>query len=94
MELEKAQTRLSRKIFDVKAKIKYIEEQWVKSAYEIKENILAQVEVICPRADFSELRLHRMSWMGALKMSLLMRMMRLTWGLARLAQQLILELFI
>lgn len=92
MELEKAQTRLSRKIFDVKAKIKYIEEQWVKSAYEIKENILAQVEVT--RADFSELRLHRMSWMGALKMSLLMRTMRLTWGSTRLAQQLILELFI
>ena len=58
MELEEAQTNSSKKIFDQKAELKYIEDQWAKSACEIKENILAQARVICPSANFSEVGLY------------------------------------
>ena len=57
MELEEAQTNSSKKIFDQKAEIKYIEDQWAKSAFEIKD-ILAQARVICPSTDFSEVGLY------------------------------------
>ena len=43
-ELKKAYTNLTKKISNLKAEIKYIEEQWEKSSYKIKENILAQAE--------------------------------------------------
>ena len=49
---------MSKKITKLKAKIKYIEDQWAKSAFEIKENILAQAKVICPSANFSEVGLY------------------------------------
>ena len=44
-ELEKAHTDLS-VVSKLKAKVKYIEDQWKKSAFEIEGNILAQCLVI------------------------------------------------
>ena len=42
----------------MKAEIKCIEQQQEKSTFEIKDNILAQASIICPRADFSQVGLH------------------------------------
>ena len=36
-----------------------MEQQWKESAYKIKDNILAQCQVICPDADFSEISLDK-----------------------------------
>ena len=43
----------------LKADIKFIEQQWEKSAYKIKDNILAQCYVICPEANFSKVGLDK-----------------------------------
>ena len=39
--------------------MKFVEQQWEKSAYELKDNILAQCQVICLEADFSEVSLDK-----------------------------------
>ena len=41
----------------MKVEVKYVVEQWGKSAFEIKNNILEQCCVICPGANFSEVGL-------------------------------------
>ena len=43
----------------MKADIKFIEGQQEKSAYKIKDNILAQCQVICPKVDFSKVDLNK-----------------------------------
>ena len=58
-ELEKAHVDSSKVISKLKAEVKYIEEQWQKSAFKIKGNILAQSQVICLEANFSEVRLDK-----------------------------------
>ena len=58
-KLDKVQVNSTKEIFDLKAKIKYIEWQWEKFAFQIKDNILAQASVIYLGADFSHARLHR-----------------------------------
>ena len=47
-------------ISKLKAEVSYIEQQWGKSAFEIKENnILAQCQVICLEVDFSKVGLDK-----------------------------------
>ena len=58
MELEKIQVYSTKELSDLKAEIKYIESQWEKSAFRIKDNILAQALVICPTVDFNQVELH------------------------------------
>lgn len=58
-QLEKAQTNSAKEISDLKAKIKFIEKQWAKSTIKIKQRILAQAQVICFRANFSEIGLDK-----------------------------------
>ena len=53
-ELEKSNVEASDEIAKLKADIKFTEQQWEKSAYEIMVNILAQCCVICPEANFGE----------------------------------------
>ena len=43
----------------LKADVDFIEQQWRESAFEIKANILAQCQVICPEADFGEVGLDK-----------------------------------
>ena len=43
----------------LRADVKFIERQWEKSAYEIKDNIVAQCQVICLEADFGEVDLDK-----------------------------------
>ena len=43
----------------LKADIKFIQQQWEKSTYKIKDNILAQCCVICPEANFSKVGLDK-----------------------------------
>ena len=54
-KLEKSNDEITK----LKADIKFIKQQWEKSAYEIKDNILAQCRVICPEADFGEISLDK-----------------------------------
>ena len=92
-ELEKAYTNLTKKISNLKVEIKYIEEQWEKSAYEIKENILARAESSVPESTLVRLGYIATLWIGASKTSLLMKTMRLTQVLTLSTLQLILKLF-
>ena len=59
IKLEKAQANLAREISNLKAEVKHIKRQWERSAFEIKDNILAQAQVICPEADFSTVSLDK-----------------------------------
>ena len=59
MEPKKIQVDLTKDISNLKAEIKCIKWPWEKSAFEIKDNILVQASVICPRADFSQIGPHR-----------------------------------
>ena len=53
----------------MKAEVKYIEDQWGKLASEIKTNILPHYQVICPYADFSEVRLDKHVVDGRIKVT-------------------------
>ena len=53
----KLKANSAKAISDLKAKIKHVERQWEKSAYEIKDNIFAQAKVICQKANFNEVEL-------------------------------------
>ena len=43
----------------LKAEVEYIEQQWEKSTFEIKKNILVQCQVICLDADFGKVGLDK-----------------------------------
>ena len=58
-ELEKSNAGASYEIARLKADIDFIEQQWRVSVFEIKANILAQCQVICPEADFGEVGLDK-----------------------------------
>ena len=58
-KLEKLNAEASDEITRLKADVGFIEQQWRESAFEIKDNILAQCQVICPGADFSEVGLNK-----------------------------------
>ena len=58
-KLEKSNARTSGEIAWLKANIVFIENQWRELAFEIKANILAQYQVICPRDDFGEVGLDK-----------------------------------
>ena len=58
-ELKKAHTNLSKVVSKLKGKVKYIEDQWERSAFKIKGNILAQCQVICPKVNFSKVGLDK-----------------------------------
>lgn len=58
-EHEKANADSSRVISKLKVDIEFIEQQWERSAFEIKENIFEQCQVICPEADFGEVGLDK-----------------------------------
>ena len=49
--------------------MKIIERQWEKSAYEIKDNILVQCQIICPIANFGEVNLDKHIKDGRIKMA-------------------------
>ena len=57
-ESEKVRTDSAKKISELKEEIKYVEDQWAKSATKIKENFLAQAKLICLEADFNDIELH------------------------------------
>ena len=68
-ELEKAKNKISKleksnaeafdEITGLKADVAFIEQQWRESAFEIKANILAYCQVICPEVDFGEVGLDK-----------------------------------
>ena len=58
-ELEKGNSKASNEITKTKADIKFIEGQQEKSAYEIKDNILAPCQVTCLEVDFSKVDLNK-----------------------------------
>ena len=58
-KLEKAYADSSEVVSKLKAEVKYIEDQWERSAFKIKENMLMQCQVICPEADFREVKLNK-----------------------------------
>ena len=58
-ELEKSNAEAFDEIARLKADVEFIKQQWRDSAFEIKDNILAQCQVICPGAGFSEVSLEK-----------------------------------
>ena len=68
-KLEETNSKSSDKITKLKTDIKFIEAQWGKSVYEIKDNILAQYRVICPEVDFSEVDLDKHVKDGCIEIS-------------------------
>ena len=58
-ELEKYNADSSKLISKLRADIKFIKQQWKKSAYQIKDNIFTQCLVICPDANFGEVGLDK-----------------------------------
>ena len=58
-KLEKDNASSSKMISKLEVDVKFIEQQWEKSAFEIKDNILAQCLVIFPYANFHEIGLDK-----------------------------------
>ena len=58
-ELEKAYADSSEVVSKLKAEVKYIEEQWQKSIFKIKGNILAQCQAIFLEANFNDVKLDK-----------------------------------
>ena len=58
-ELDKARDGSAKATVEAKAEVAHVEQLWAQSAYEIKNNLLDQCRVICPDADFGEIRLDK-----------------------------------
>ena len=70
-ELKEANTKASNEITKLKADIKFIERQWEKSTFEIKDNILVQCRIICPEADFGKVGLDKHVKDGCIEIAVL-----------------------
>ena len=68
-ELEKNKVNSSETISKLEADVKFVEQQWAKSTYEIKENILAQCQVICMDVDFHDVGLDKCVVDGRIKIA-------------------------
>ena len=58
-ELEKERDVAAEAAAKAKAEVVHVEQLWAQSAHEIKNNLLDQCRVICPDADFGEVRLDK-----------------------------------
>ena len=66
-ELEKAHADSSEVVSKLKAEVKYIKEQWHKSIFKIKGNILAQCQAIFLEANFNDVKLDKHIVDGCIK---------------------------